>query len=135
MQQDTGRAGKVQASRLSRLHHALHSRVFGPGVPVGTTNKVGRDQWLEALGVDLVELVPNGSYFEYVAQELQRLPSVGRRYADSGLRRVERLAARVLLRALQRFSTHDTGSSELLCYGYHVRGVRKGESLTGLASR
>ena len=77
------------------------------------------------MGVDVVELVPNGNYFEYVAQELRRLPSISQRYAGASLRRVEMLAIRVLLNVLERLSGDDAGSCELLCYGYHVRGVKK----------
>ena len=89
--------------------------------------------WLDRMGMDVQGIAPNGNYFEYLAQELRRLPSVGQRYAGAGLRRLERLAVQVLLGALQRLSKRDAGSSELLCYGYHVRGVKRpvGESVVG----
>ncbi len=75
-------------------------------------------------GLEVIELAPNGNYFEYLAQELRRVHSIAGRYAGSHLRRWEKLASRLLLRCLERFSHGDTGSDELLCFGYHVRARR-----------
>lgn len=69
---------------------------------------------------EILDFQLNGNYFEYIAQELRRIPRVAGQYAGGGLRPWERLAQRVLLGGLRRLSTADHGSSELLCYGCHV---------------
>ena len=71
-------------------------------------------------GLEIVELAANGNYFEYLAQELRRLSSIGERYAHARPSVVERSALRIALRMLGRFSSRDQHSDELLCFGYHV---------------
>ncbi|HKA13789.1 MAG TPA: class I SAM-dependent methyltransferase [Myxococcota bacterium] len=77
---------------------------------------------LPALGVRIEEIAPNGSYFDFLAQELRRLPEIAQRYASRapGLR--ERIGMRLLLDALEGCAGSDAGSAELLCFGFHVRG-------------
>ncbi len=71
-------------------------------------------------GFEIVELAANGNYFEYLAQELRRLPSIGERYAGTKPSIAERSALRFVLRLLGRLSGRDRHSAELLCFGYHV---------------
>jgi len=71
-------------------------------------------------GIDVIDLEANGNYFEYLAQELRRLPSIGDRYASSFPSLAERIALRFVIRMLERFSGRDRNSDELLCFGYHV---------------
>ncbi len=75
---------------------------------------------LPKLGLEIQQLEANGNYFEYLAQEIRRLPGIGQRYANSSPYRLERVALRLALQMLERFSTGDRGSEELLCFGYHV---------------
>lgn len=73
------------------------------------------------LGFDIVEMNSNGNFFEYMAQEVRRIESVAVRYAGSpGLAKVENDSIDVVLALLQRFSSVDAGSDELLCFGFHV---------------
>lgn len=71
-------------------------------------------------GFQIVELDPNGNYFEYLAQEVYRIPAIAQRYAKSKPNPFEMASIYVLQRMLARFSRRDTGSSEVLCYGYDV---------------
>jgi SAM-dependent methyltransferase len=80
---------------------------------------------LTGSGFDSLEISPNGNFFEFVAQEVYRLPSVARRYARRGPGPVTYLGMYLLLRALRRFSSIDSGSSELLCFGYNVAARRR----------
>lgn len=85
--------------------------------------------YLPLYGFEVIEMQFNGNYFEYLAQEIRRLPEIGTRYAGRRSRSPQsialRLASAVMLRALQTFAAADKGSSELLCYGTHVRAVKK----------
>ena len=79
---------------------------------------------LANLGLDIVELSPNGSFFDYLAQELRRLPSITRRHC-AGLVCALYLVAHFLLvfpllAILNWIAKRERGSSGLLCFGYHV---------------
>jgi len=78
------------------------------------------EYWLARLGFEIVELKWNGNYFEYLAQELRRLPSVGQKYAGRGLSRVEQRAIEIILHLLARLSQGNNGSEQLLSYGLHI---------------
>lgn len=75
---------------------------------------------LPAYGFEIVSIQRNGNFFEYLGQEIRRIPSVAEQYAENGMNRLERYAMRFVLKMLERFSRRDRGSSELLCFGYHV---------------
>ena len=78
---------------------------------------------LERLGFDIVEATPNGNYFDYLDQELSRLPAMARRYAGGvafSERRIHRLR-----RTLRKLSDRRGDSSALLTFGWHIRGVRR----------
>lgn len=86
---------------------------------------------LPAHGFEVVEIVENGNFFEYLAQELRRLRGVAARYAQDAMSRDELDAVHTVLTALQRFSGKDVASKELLCFGYHVIAQKMGAEGTG----
>ena len=75
---------------------------------------------LEQMGFRVLEIQSNGNYFEFLGQELRRLPSLAQKYSEERPRLYERAAIRILLRMLQRLTKKNKGSEELLCFGYHV---------------
>ena len=81
--------------------------------------------WLEKFGFEIIDLQENGNYFEYLAQELNRLPSVANKYASEKLTWLERKALNIVSNALGRFSSKDKGSSEFLNFGLHVFAQKK----------
>jgi len=83
---------------------------------------------LPSLGFEIMEIEPNGNFFEYLAQEVRRLPAVASRYAAVGKRWwwLHGLMYPLLV-ALDVLSRRDSGSSELLCFGFHVRAVKRGD--------
>jgi SAM-dependent methyltransferase len=83
-------------------------------------NRYWYEKHLKDNGFEIVELLPNGNYFEYMAQEIQRLNSVANRYGNSGFGITSWIASYFLLRSLLKSSKADNGSDELLCYGYEV---------------
>lgn len=80
---------------------------------------------LPSCGFCVDELVENGNYFEYLAQELRRTPAISERYASMRPTRLEFLAIRLVLRMLARFSDKGSMSSELLHYGCMIRATKK----------
>ncbi len=89
-------------------------------------NRYFYEAHLPAKGFKIVELQENGNYFEYLAQEVRRIPWMAERYADAHPGRLEHFAMKLCLRMLKRFSVKDKGSSEMLHFGCHVLAVKKG---------
>jgi ubiquinone/menaquinone biosynthesis C-methylase UbiE len=75
---------------------------------------------LEKWNFEIIDLQENGNFFEYLAQEIRRVSSVAGMYCNANLKISERLAIKIVLKMLQRFSDNESGSSELLCFGHHV---------------
>lgn len=76
-------------------------------------------------GFEIIELVENGNYFEYLAQELRRLPEVLHKYTGKQPGAKERAATAYLLNMMEEASARDKGSKELLCYGIQVLARKK----------
>ena len=79
---------------------------------------------LSNLGFDIVELSPNGNFFDYLAQELRRLPTIIRKHCGCVVGSFYLIAHFVLvfplLAILNWIASREHGSSGLLCFGYHV---------------
>ncbi len=71
-------------------------------------------------GFRIDELTANGNYFDTLAQEIRRVPSMAERYADGRPSRWNRWLLRGVLRLLDRLSQADRGSAESACFGLHV---------------
>lgn len=79
---------------------------------------------LEKLGFELRELIANGNFFEFMGQELRRVPDVAQHYCDEKLCTHEKYAIQVALGMLERLSAKDKGSEELLHFDYQVLAVK-----------
>ena len=88
-------------------------------------NSYWYDKHLPDNGFKDIEISSNGNFFEFIAQEVHRIPSIANRYSGRKPNLLELFSMFILLRMLTRFSKRDSGSSELLCFGYHVHS-RKG---------
>ncbi len=85
-------------------------------------NKFFYEKHLPEWGFNIEEINANGNYFEYLAQELQlRIPN---KYADTPVDYEEKRAINTVLNMLQKMSDTDSGSGELLCFGYHVKAIK-----------
>jgi len=74
---------------------------------------------------ELADMEWNGNYFEYLAQELRRLPRIGEKYASMTVPWLEQIAINIVRGSLNRLSQNDNGSEELLAYGLHIRARKK----------
>lgn len=83
-------------------------------------NRYYYETHLPAHGFEIIEIEANGNFFEYLGQEVRRLPSISGEYSGGTPNRLERFALKCVLKMLERFSRKDQGSDELLCFGYHV---------------
>lgn len=88
------------------------------------------EKWLPEMGFKIEEITFNGNFFEYVAQDLQGLPTMVEKYSKGQVRnRLQRLlrerARQVVLGWLQELSAWDRGSSEVLAFGLHIRACKQ----------
>jgi SAM-dependent methyltransferase len=76
-------------------------------------------------GFEIIEISPNGNFFEYLAQEIMRLPDVSLRYCGKRIGTMGLILIKIFLRILRKLSSADTASSELLCFGWHILAKKK----------
>ncbi len=89
-------------------------------------NKYFYEDNLKKFNFEIEEVTANGNYFEYLAQEIHRINYVRERYSDKiELGQNEWTAITNLIQLLEKLSSKDSGSDELLCFGYHVRATKK----------
>ena len=87
-------------------------------------NRYYYEHHLSVLDFKISNLETNGNYFEYLAQELRRLPSIADKYSSNKVNIIGKLSIKIILMILAKLSKHDSGSHELLCFGYHVVAVK-----------
>lgn len=88
-------------------------------------NRYFYEHHLGLLGFEILDLQQNGNYFEYIAQEIQRIKYVGKKYTGKKFTLFDRIFVHLPLLTLKKMSKADSGSKELLCYGVHVFARKK----------
>ncbi len=78
------------------------------------------EKHLADLGFTSIQATPNGGWMDYLAQEVWRLPWIGRTYSSKALGWVALLAALPMLGVMRLMKSTDRGSSELLTFGWQV---------------
>lgn len=71
-------------------------------------------------GFDILEMTPNGNFFEFVGQELRRVPFCAQKYSKSSLSILDKLAIFRMTMMLGKLSRKDNGSHDLLNFGFHI---------------
>ncbi len=93
-------------------------------------NRYWYEYHLAAHNFEIIEITPNGNWFEYIAQELWRIPRMGKAYSSSTLGWIAFIFSIPLLITLAILGgKKDKGSSELLTYGWHVVAQRKDKDI------
>jgi len=88
-------------------------------------NKFFYEEELIKNGFYDVEIIPNGNYFDYLAQEINRLTSIAKLYSNVDINQKELENISQLKVLLQKLTDKDSNSSELLCFGFHVLARKK----------
>ena len=83
------------------------------------------EYWCKEFSLAILELTQNGNYYDYLAQELQRLNSVGQKYSKVKMPIMIRVSKWIILQFLIKCSIRNKGSEELLCFGYHLLAEKK----------
>ncbi|TAE34047.1 MAG: class I SAM-dependent methyltransferase [Cytophagales bacterium] len=72
-----------------------------------------------------LDLVANGNYYQYLAQEIMRVPMVAQTYSKTKVNPFQMGLLFLALRVLNRLNKKANSSEELLCFGYHFLGQKK----------
>jgi SAM-dependent methyltransferase len=89
-------------------------------------NRYFYESHLGRLGFDIVEMTPNGNFFECVGQELRRVTDMAQRFAGGDKPTpLELHATQIVLGMVERMSARDTGSPEMLHFDCQVRAVKR----------
>lgn len=84
---------------------------------------------LGRLGFDIVDLIPNGNFFECVGQELRRIAVMAQQFARGDRpTALEVHAMQIVLGMVERMSARDTGSPDMLHFDYQVRAVKRSKA-------
>ena len=94
---------------------------FAPHYYANGYSKYWYEKVLVENGFEIEEIVPNGNYFEYMAQELRRLSDVSAKYSSYSFSEEEQMYVDIFLEKLEKMSRKDSGSHDLLNFGYHVK--------------
>lgn len=85
-------------------------------------NRYFYEHHLPENGFEILELQENGNFFEYLAQEIRRIPSMAEKHTNAEVKiyQWERLCVKIVLKMLARLSSQNANSSELLNFGHHI---------------
>lgn len=77
--------------------------------------------------LEIQELRINGNFFNFVAQEIQRIRLMEKAYTDVSLtsKILFKVAIRIMLSLLYQLDKHDKGSAEMSCFGMLVMAKKK----------
>ncbi|MFO0827462.1 MAG: class I SAM-dependent methyltransferase [Phycisphaerales bacterium] len=90
-------------------------------------NRYFYEKHLPELGLERLTIEPNGNFFELLAQELWRLPRVAHEFAGTFAAALSLPAVAIGVPACALASRLDRGSSQLACYGLHVKAFKRTE--------
>ncbi len=85
-------------------------------------SKYWYENTLKENGFSIIEISANGNYFEYLAQETKRLPSIAKKYSNLNffIKLLIGITKYPLIFALTFLSRNNKKSEELLCFGFNV---------------
>lgn len=83
-------------------------------------NKYYYEYHLPRQGFEIIEIISSGNFFDYLAQEVIRVPGFSKRYCSSGVRLYDWIVLFLMLKLLERLSRNDSGSSESLTFSYFI---------------
>ena len=80
---------------------------------------------LNNFGFEIIEATPNGGWFDYLAQEILRLPWIGRTYSSRFVGYVALIYSLPLILILRIMKIKDTASSEFCTFGWNIVALKK----------
>lgn len=83
-------------------------------------NRYFYEKFLIENGFGILSMTANGSFFEYLMQEVSRIKDMAARYTDIRIGTDEGGIITSVFELLVKLCNNDKGSQELLCFGYHI---------------
>ncbi len=83
-------------------------------------NRYFYEELLPKYGLIVEEVVPNGNYFDFILQEMNRLPYMSTQYVGERLSLLEKICIGIINKRLSKFTSKALSSSEVACFGFHV---------------
>lgn len=87
-------------------------------------NRYFYEHHLGRLGFEIVDLAPNGNFFECIGQEVRRIQFMAQQFSGKVATPLESYAMQAVLAMVERLSAADGGSTEMLHFGCQVRAVK-----------
>ncbi|MFM7359142.1 MAG: class I SAM-dependent methyltransferase [Sediminibacterium sp.] len=87
-------------------------------------NKYWYQHHLNSMGYNNILIESNGTWYSFVAQELRRSYVVSNMYSSKLMGRLIQFFSIPLLIFLSLASKKDSGSEDLLCFGYMVKAIK-----------
>ena len=72
----------------------------------------------------IMEIEPNGTYFSYLQQEMNRLPYAISKYSHGEISKFDKYLFKIVSWRLGKYNEKDKNSSEMGVYGWHVFAKR-----------
>jgi len=88
-------------------------------------NRYFYERVLSDHGFEVEECTPNGNYFSYISQELERVPRLVKDLNQNELKWYETVSYEIVLFLLNKLSKKTKGTEQMLCFGYHVVARKK----------
>lgn len=73
---------------------------------------------------EIIEIIKNGNFLEFIGQETKRLPLIANQYSKLQLSVFDKFVTLLFLRLLKKLNVNNN-SAELLCFGHHVYAIKK----------
>ncbi len=83
-------------------------------------NRYFFEKHLKENNFQILEIQHNGNFFEYVAQEILRIPFCVKKYTDHNISWLDKIMIVNLSRILKKYSKMDKNSHELVHFGFHI---------------
>lgn len=80
---------------------------------------------LEKYGFEIRELIPDGSFFKYMAQEIFRTVEMAEKYCNIYLNQEQVGALSQTIKIMSKLSLADSDSAETLCFGYMIEAYKR----------
>lgn len=90
-------------------------------------NRYWYEKVLEDNGFEILQMKYNGNYFDYLIQELKRIPAMDEKYSKGNFAKgfIFKTSQRIIIRYLRRMSQNDRNSNEVLSFGLHILAKKK----------
>ncbi len=76
-------------------------------------------------GFEIIEMTPNGNYFDYMLQETARLPHLMEEVAAGSLSKLHKWMIAKVSSLCAKYAAKPNTTSELMCFGWHVVAIKK----------